>query len=165
MQISIIIRQYKAAVSVICLLLALSACSLQKGGEWEGAELDITSGESVFKSFDAELPAAIKPLISQADTHMMNKQWPKAIAVLERALRINKKQAETWTRMALAYRGKNELEQAIQMARRSNNYTADKVALKIYNWQLISNAYFKLNKLDKAQSAARKSEQLQGSNE
>jgi len=178
MQISIIYRQFKKyiPVSVVTeklvslifvlgfLILSPLSCSLQKEGEWDPVKLDMTSDISALKSTDSELPAAIKSLIIQADRHIDLRQWPKAITVLERALRINKRQAETWTRMAIAYQGQNEHEQAIQMAKRSNSYAAQNTDLKVYNWQLISNAYLKLNKLEQAQSAAHKSHKLKVSN-
>jgi tetratricopeptide (TPR) repeat protein len=166
MQISINDGQVKKSISIvfflISLFLVLQSCSLQHGDEWGSLNLDLSAEEAVLKSSDTELPAAIKSLISQADTHIDNRQWPKAITVLERALRINKRQAETWTRMALAYQGQNELEQAIHMAKRSNTYVSKNTKLKAYNWQLISDAYLKLNKLDESQAAALKSQQLQG---
>ena len=175
MQISIIYRQFKnyVPVSVIVeklvslifilgfMFLSPLSCSLQKQGEWDPVKLDVIADTTFLKSTDSELPAAIMSLINQADRYIDLRQWPKAIAVLERALRINKRQPETWTRMAVAYQGKNELEQTIQMAKRSNSYAAQNANLKAYNWQLISNAYLKLNKLEQAQSAAHKSQQLQ----
>lgn len=138
------------------IVLILSSCSLQK--------LNTSSESSVLAISDTKLSAAIKPLISAADAHIKNREWSKSITILERALRINKRQAETWARMALAYKGKNEFEQAIQMAKRSNSYASQNTDLKAYNWQLISDAYLKLNKLDKSQAAAIKSQQLQGKN-
>ena len=178
MQISIIYRQFKKYIPVSAiaeklislilisgvLFLSPLSCSLQKQGEWAPVKLNITPATTALKSTDSELPAAIMSLINQADRYIDHKQWPKAISVLERALRINKRQPETWTRMAIAYKGKNELQQAIQMAKRSNSYAARNMNLKAYNWQLISNAYLKLNKLEQAQSAAHKSQKLLDSN-
>lgn len=156
---SALLKFIKTVFILIFLFSSLLSCSMQKD-KWDPIKLEIPPEDSVLESSDKVLPDAIRVLILRADRHIDQKQWPKAIAVLERALRINKRQAETWARMALAYQGKNELEQAIQMAKRSNSYAAQKTDLKIYNWQLISNAYLKLGKLDLSQSAAQKSQQL-----
>ena len=142
----------------------LSSCALLKDDAWDPVKLELEPEKSALESSDANLPPAIRSLISQADTHFQDRQWSKAISVLERALRINKRQPEIWTRMAVAYQGKGEFEQSIQMAQRSNSYARKNIDLQAYNWQIISNAYLKLKQLDQAQSAAVKSQQLQENN-
>ena len=107
------------------------------------------------------LSPAMASLIQQADTKINYEQWPEAIAILERALRINPKQAEAWTRMAVVYLGKLEPEQAMQMAKKSNALAARDTALQAYNWKLIARAYEQMNQPDKARHAAGKSLQLQ----
>ena len=162
MPVTIIYRRLKKYISVACLLSVMSSCALHKDAEWHPEKLPMEAEISVLESMDASLPPAIRTLIAQADNYFKDKQWDRGIAVLERALRINKRQPETWTRMAVAYLGKNEYEQSIQMAKRSNSYAKQYVELQAYNWQIISNAYLKLDKLEQAQSAAVKSQQLQG---
>jgi tetratricopeptide (TPR) repeat protein len=105
-----------------------------------------TENLSALQAIDGRLPAAIKIIIAQADAHINAKQWPKAIAVLERALRINPRQAETWSRMAWVYLFKNEFEQAIHMAKRANGYALQNPKLQAYNQRLIASAYLNLEK-------------------
>ncbi|MCW9012928.1 MAG: tetratricopeptide repeat protein [Gammaproteobacteria bacterium] len=108
-----------------------------------------------------KLTPAMAALIQQADEKIDYQQWPEAVVVLERALRINPKQAEAWTRMAVVYLGKLQPEQAIQMARKSNALASSDNALKSYNWTLMSRAYEQLDQTDKASHAAEQSRQYE----
>ena len=108
-----------------------------------------------------QMPAAVQRLISQADQAMANNDWYSAISTLERALRINPKQAETWSRLSVANYGGQQYQQAIQMARRSNSHITNNNSLKAYNWLMMSRAYEQLGNMALSKQAADTSQQLQ----
>jgi hypothetical protein len=159
----IIPKSVKAALAVIgrCSILAssfyLASCAIQQTKQsWDPLQQKQATNVGIQRSITVLSPA-MAALIKQADSKIEQKQWPFAISIIERALRINSKQAEAWTRMSIAYLGLHNPEQAIHMAKRSNTYAGKNKELKSYNWLLMSRAYKKLNKLDAAESAAFKS--------
>ena len=164
MQVKIFVRQFEKFIQLSLLFLFLStvlvSCTLHQSRQ-DGAQKFNSPDVVALRSIDEPLSPAISQLISQADALIDRKDWVKAMTQLERALRINKRQAEIWTRMAVVHQGQNEYGQSLQMAKRSNSYAAQNNKLKSYNWRLISQAYLKLNKPDQSQLAAQKSQQLQ----
>jgi hypothetical protein len=80
---------------------------------------------------------------------------------MERAIRIDSYQADSWTRMAIIALGKNNPEQALQLAKKSNSLATKDKSLQAWNWSLMSRAYTALNKPALAQQAAQTSQQLQ----
>jgi cytochrome c-type biogenesis protein CcmH/NrfG len=134
---------------MMCCCLALTSCALPT------QSVDPDSTQTV------TLSPAMQKLLEQSDQSINAQNWTQAVAVLERALRINPKQAEAWSRMAVVYLGKNQPEQSINMAKRSNSYANRNTALKSYNWLLMSRAYDQLNQSQLAEQALLKSQQLQ----
>jgi len=112
-----------------------------------------------------QLSAPVADLIGRADDAIQQQHWAEASALLERALRINPKQAEAWTRMAVVNLGSNHPQQSIQMAQKSNRHAGASRSLMAYNWLLISRAYEQLGLSDKARQALDKSRRLQDGNE
>lgn len=140
------------SLCIVVLSFYLASCAVQ-----QRTDADI-------KSLTKNLSPAISVLIKQADLKIAQRQWSAAISIIERALRINPKQAEIWSRMAIAHLGDNNAEQAIHMAKRSNIYAGKNTQLKSYNWRLMSRAYKILNNLDAAKSAVLKSEKIMQEN-
>lgn len=105
--------------------------------------------------------SAVTALIKQADALIKKRNWQEAASVIERAIRIDSNQADSWTRMAIISLGKNNPEQAIQMAQKSNSLARNNKSLQAWNWSLISRAYTSLHKPDLAQQAAQTSKNLQ----
>ena len=139
----------KHTLSMMCCCLALTSCALP------------TQSVDPYSTQSVTLSPAMQKLLEQSDQSINAQNWTQAVAVLERALRINPKQAEAWSRMAVVYLGKNQPEQSINMAKRSNSYANRNTTLKSYNWLLMSRAYEQLNQSQLAEQALLKSQQLQ----
>jgi len=85
-----------------------------------------------------QLPDVIKSLISQSDSQYINNDFAGALATLERAVRINPRYAEVWSRMAQVYLKQGKLEQARQHAKRSNSVIKNNDSLREFNNQIIN---------------------------
>ncbi len=83
------------------------------------------------------LPAAIRSLLLQADTQYSKHNPEGALATLERALRINPRYAEIWSRMAQIYFQQGDLEQAKQHAKRSISVTKNNPQFNEFNRHII----------------------------
>lgn len=143
--------------------LLLTACSAPMEKTWDPLQGE-TTDKQARAGIDrnaAGMSPAMAALIQDADESIEQQQWGRALFILERALRVDAKQSEVWTRMAVTYLGKQEPQQALQMARRSNSYARSKPELQSYNWLLISRAYTALDQPQAAEKAAAKSQQLQ----
>ena len=158
------------ASSLLLLLLALAGCSVPKSADsWDPLQVPETSGaapsSSGIQRSAERLSPAMADLIGRADIAIEQQQWSEASTLLERALRVNPKQAEAWTRMAVVNLGKNNPQQCIQMAKKSNRHAKTQPSLMSYNWLLISRAYEQLGQPGPAQSAMRNSRQIQDGGE
>ncbi|MCW8934192.1 MAG: tetratricopeptide repeat protein [Gammaproteobacteria bacterium] len=87
---------------------------------------------------NVQLPEVIKSLISQSDKLYLNNDYVGAVSTLERAVRINPRYAEVWSRMAQVYLTQGNLEQAKQHAKRSNSVVKDNSKLREFNNKIIS---------------------------
>ncbi len=139
----------KQSLSLVCCCLALASCALPK------------QAVGPYTTETVTLSPAMQKLLEQSDQSINAQNWTQAVAILERALRINPKQAEAWSRMAVVYLGKNQPEQSINMAKRSNSYASRNPTLESYNWLLMSRAYDQLNQPQLAEQALLRSQQLQ----
>lgn len=149
-------------------LFTLSACSQQptKSGalipveeRHVPAENNITAapvnnGENV-------QPTVIATLVDEANAHATAGNTDKAIASLERALRIEPGNALLWHRFASIRLQQHNWQQAIALARKSNSLASDDDSLKSQNWSIIARAYEGLGDLEKAREA-RKRQRLSG---
>lgn len=60
---------------------------------------------------------------------------------LERALRIEPRNAMLWSRLADIRYAQNDFRQAVQLAAKSNTLAASNLQLRRQNWYLMANAY------------------------
>ena len=140
----------------------LSACSAGKEVEvWDPLVEESQPASQGLERSLTNISPAIGSLLQKADQSIEKQQWQQAISSLERALRINGKQAEIWTRLAVVYLGQYNPQQSIHMAKRSNSYSRNNKSLQAYNWLLISRAYTLMQREDQANDASQKSQQLQ----
>jgi len=84
------------------------------------------------------LPEVIQSLIQQSDQQYLNKDLSGSLATLERAVRINPRYAEVWSRMAQIYLQQGKVEQAKQHAKRSNSVIKNNAQLKAFNDNIIT---------------------------
>ncbi|MCW9046542.1 MAG: tetratricopeptide repeat protein [Gammaproteobacteria bacterium] len=93
-----------------------------------------------------QLPEVIKSLILQSDKLYLNNDYVGALSTLERAVRINPRYAEVWSRMAQVYLTQGKLEQARQHAQRSNSVVKDNSKLREFNNEIISSGSGEIQK-------------------
>ena len=140
----------------------MAACSVTKEKEvWDPLVDESQPASQGIQRSLTNLSPAITSLLQKADESIDKQQWQQAIASLERALRINGKQAEAWTRLAIVYLGQYNPQQSIHMAKRSNSYSRNNQSLQAYNWLLMSRAYTLMQRQDLAEKAIQRSQQLQ----
>jgi len=90
----------------------------------------------------------VKSLLSQAQGQRRLGNWDGAAILLERALRIEPRNAVIWSRLANIRFDQQFWNKAIQLAAKSNTLAVNKMDLKRRNWILMANSYEKLG--DKA---------------
>ena len=105
--------------------------------------------------------SVIIALLNEADSHAKEGNTDKAAATIERALRIEPRNALLWHRFAAIRLQQQQWQQAIVLARKSNALIKNDDALKSANWGIIADAYEKLGNQNKAKEARRK-QKLQG---
>jgi predicted Zn-dependent protease len=81
---------------------------------------------------------AVAALLDSADRHVKSKQLPEAGAALERALRIEPRNAGIWHDLAQIRLHQGEYQQAESLASKSNNLAGGNRALQARNWRLIA---------------------------
>ncbi len=108
------------------------------------------------KAADKQKEPVIVALLNEADQFSKQGQSEKAAATIERALRIEPKNALLWHRLAVVRMQQQQWQQAIVMARKSNALAANNKQLKSDNWALIAAAYDNLGDEKKANEARNK---------
>jgi len=99
------------------------------------------SGQVVTKTTrDPQQILAIDKLMLDAKQWREKGQYVKAVAVLERALRIKPRNPFIWSQLAELRYTQKQYRQAESLALRSNQYAGNDIALKQSNWVLIANA-------------------------
>ncbi len=79
-------------------------------------------------------------LLESADKHVKSKQLDKAGAALERALRIEPRNAGIWHDLAQIRLHQGQYQQAESLASKSNNLAGGNRALQSRNWKVIASA-------------------------
>ena len=100
----------------------------------------------------------LRRLLAKSETARAQKDWVQSEVYLERALRIEPKNALVWHRMAVIKNQQNKHNQAIQFASKSNTLARGDDGLKRRNWSVIADANTALNRPDKANAARNKSQ-------
>jgi len=139
---------------MLVLLLQINACSMPVCCAPEPQD----SMGLMRQSENIDSPVLLS-LLKQADVFIKRQQWDKASVVLERAQRINNRQAAVWSRLAWVSMQQGKAQQAIERARRANTYALHNKKLLAANWRLIAAAYGLLKQRDKAALAKQKSQQ------
>ncbi len=81
---------------------------------------------------------AVAALLESADQYVKSKQLDKAGAALERALRIEPRNAGIWHDLAQIRLHQGQYQQAESLASKSNNLASDNRALQARNWKMIA---------------------------
>lgn len=145
---------------IVACLIMLSACSQQPTKSEalipvEERHVPAESNKAATPAYSGEnvQPTVIATLVDEANAHAAAGNTDKAIASLERALRIDPGNALLWHRFASIRLQQHNWQQAIALARKSNALANDNAALKSQNWSIIARAYEGLGNLEKAREA------------
>lgn len=93
----------------------------------------------------------VQRLLAAADQQARNGNADSAANSLERALRIEPRNATLWSRLADVRFAQQDWQQAIQLAAKSNTLAANDQRLRRQNWYLMANSYDALGDLSAAQ--------------
>ncbi|HHI93858.1 MAG TPA: tetratricopeptide repeat protein [Gammaproteobacteria bacterium] len=125
------------ALKTVCALLAtvliLTGCA---GGPMV-SETD-THGDDMGATQDAG--RAVTTLLAKVETQENQAHWERAVALLERALRIAPRNAQLWHRLAKIRLQQGRYGMAESLAQKSNALAKDDEALKRRNAELIDAA-------------------------
>ena len=139
-----------SCIVIVCLYL--SACSSQENRP----ETLIPVEERYVPAEDkTELPAYSGDKVQPTVIASLIEDSNKAIALLERALRIEPGNALLWHQFAQVRLQQSNWQQAIALARKSNALAGNDQVLKSRNWAVIASAYEKLGDPEKAKEARR----------
>lgn len=118
--------------SLLCLVMVmlLSACAGGPGVEKEQAVTDTATGTG----------RAVTTLLAKSSTQIEAGEWEKAAALLERALRIEPRNAKLWQRLAEVRLSQGQYSQAESLATKSNSLAPQDQALQEKNAQIIRQA-------------------------
>jgi tetratricopeptide (TPR) repeat protein len=97
--------------------------------------------------------AAVIALLGAADRERASGRTDSAAASLERALRLEPKNAYLWYRLAALRLEQQNWQQAFVLAYKSNSLVSDNTPLKIRNWKLIAEAKRRLGDAAAAREA------------
>lgn len=110
------------------------------------------------RSASAPQPPAVVALLDEADRHDAQGQPDQAAASLERALRIQPRDATLWHRLAEIRFEQEQFQQAQTLAAKSNALAGNNHRLKAANWRLIAAVKTKLGDPAGAARARRNAE-------
>lgn len=85
----------------------------------------------------SDRPSAVTTLVARADEEITAGRLDTASSMLERALRISRQDADLWYRLAELRFRQGDYSQAVQLARKANDYAQGDRAQLRRNWQLL----------------------------
>ncbi|MGB1800978.1 MAG: tetratricopeptide repeat protein [Gammaproteobacteria bacterium] len=152
---------YFKKLILILLFLNLFACAEQPKKSTvlvpiEERNVPIASEKPSGKAIDSQKETVIAALINDAEQYSNQGKTEQAVATIERALRIEPKNALLWHQLAAVRVQQQKWQQAIVMARKSNALAGANRRLKSDNWALIAAAYDALGNKEKANEARNK---------
>ncbi len=97
--------------------------------------------------------SASRSLLSRADQQQRNGDLAGAVSSIERALRIEPRNAHLWHRLAELRLAQERFRMAVGLAEKSNALAVGDRALKRANWLLIADAWRASGELERAREA------------
>ena len=107
--------------------------------------------------------SAIASLLKEADIKIKEGRLNLASSLLERALRIEPKNAFVWHKLAGVRFKQKRWKLAESLAQKSYLFSFDDVSLQVYNWHLIASARNKQGDIPGARQARERAEQIAAS--
>ncbi|MCF6256991.1 MAG: tetratricopeptide repeat protein [Gammaproteobacteria bacterium] len=130
-------RENKNNVYALQMLLALWLAALVLTGCAGGSVVSGLEPASEDMGATQDAGRAVSTLLAKVDTQESQAQWERAAALLERALRIEPRNAELWHRLAKVRLQQGRYGMAESLAQKSNTLAKDNEALKRRNAELI----------------------------
>lgn len=124
-------------IGALCLILFTGLVFISACSQPSKPETPATSGSILPVADNVELPEVIHALVKQSDEEYFNNHLAASLATLERAIRINPRYPEVWSRMAKVLAQQGALEQAMQYAKRSNSVLINNPQLNSFNQTII----------------------------
>jgi tetratricopeptide (TPR) repeat protein len=104
---------------------------------------------------------AVIALVNKAQKNFQQGKPQNASASMERALRIEPRNAKLWQQLALIRFQQKSYRQAEQLAKKSNHFADNHTYLLIQNWDIIARSCTGYDNIDCATSAYQKIQALQ----
>jgi len=119
-----------------------------------GQQSSVSQGGTKKSSRNLESPI-IRKMLRQADMAARNRQWSKAENYLERALRVDSKNAIVWQKLAEVKLAQDRPNQAIQFARKSIALASGNSRITKQGWSIVEESNRRLNRPSKTRSQRR----------
>jgi predicted Zn-dependent protease len=153
------------------LVVLLSACtavpqrSLPPVVDGSGAAPEVSEGPSPERGETPPGPStggAVLALLDRADDYRSAGDRAGEAATIERALRIDPRNADLWHRLAATRLEQGQPQQAEQLALKSNALSTGNTVLQQRNWRLVAKARWTMNDAAGARAAEKKARALGG---
>ena len=146
---------------IICLLIFVSSCAV-KTKKTESLDPLANDNQLEYQVItpDSRTGDAVKSLLVDARGAASSGNISRAESLLERALRIEPRNAVLWHYMAKMELHQGRYSKAIGMAAKSNSMIKDNKSLMADNWRIIAHAENWLGHLTKSQKAQEKADHL-----
>lgn len=131
-----------AGLIIMSVLLVLAGCTTMPQPADSRTEAPIAAGESMRFNESTTLqagPGALA-LLEKAEEYMKMRRPDLAITTLERALRMEMRNAWIWNRLAVAHLEARNRQQAVHLATKSNALVSEDHPLRELNNSLIARA-------------------------
>jgi tetratricopeptide (TPR) repeat protein len=131
----------------------------------DGSDVQVYPAES--SPWRAQPPAtegsqgAVDKLLAEASIQQRNAQPVEAAGLLERALRIEPRNAQIWHRLASVRMTQGQYRQAAALAAKSNSLASHDFPMQARNWRLIADARERLGQHSAAQEALQKAKEFE----
>lgn len=119
-------------------LLVLFVALLLIGCAGGPSDIVIPADEGIGSTQDSG--RAVATLLTKVEQHAQQGEWERAAALLERALRIEPRNAQLWHRLAKVRLQQGRYGMAENLAEKSNALAGDNTGLKRRNAELIDTA-------------------------
>ncbi len=147
---------YLLITKLFFLSIVISGCSVQ---DKLSTEPDLPESVIIVPSTETSKP--VMSLIAKARDASRNGDIPQARADIERAIRIEPRNATLWHYLGKLSLQQTKYREAINYALKSNQLTSDK-KLKSDNWRILAHAKYQLGDLKGAQAAQLMSRKIIG---
>lgn len=98
-----------------------------------------------------QMSAVAQKLLASSESQSSLGEWDSAANSLERALRLEPRNALLWSKLAGVRYQQQDWQQAVQLAAKSNTLSGQNVDLRRQNWNMMANAYDAIGDIQSAE--------------